>query len=158
MAKYNSVIVNAGAGGFGGPLTLVPDDKKNKVVNITGGVISPVSQKIAEMTGCELIDGFKTSVPEDEILCVIIDCGGTLRCGIYPKKRIFTINLNPTGASGPMAKFIKEDIYVSAVKEDCIKLSNSTATPNVAPAESEKTPDNVKSTYDTSKKSPNKLM
>lgn len=152
MAKYNSVVVNAGAGGFGGPLTLVPDDKKNKVVNITGGVISPVSQKIAEMTGCELIDGFKTSVPEDEILCVIIDCGGTLRCGIYPKKRIFTINLNPTGASGPMAKFIKEDIYVSAVKEDCIKLSNSTATPNVAPAEPEKTPDNVKSTYDTSKK------
>lgn len=99
MAQYKDVIVNAGAGGFGGPLVLKPDDKKNKVVNITGGVISPVSQKIAELTGCELVDGFKTSVPDDEILCVIIDCGGTLRCGIYPKKRIYTINLNPTGAS-----------------------------------------------------------
>ena len=106
MAQYKDVIVNAGAGGFGGPLVLKPDDKKNKVVNITGGVISPVSQKIAELTGCELVDGFKTSVPDDEILCVIIDCGGTLRCGIYPKKRIYTINLNPTGASGPMAKYL----------------------------------------------------
>lgn len=45
MAQYKDVIVNAGAGGFGGPLVLKPDDKKNKVVNITGGVISPVSQK-----------------------------------------------------------------------------------------------------------------
>ena len=36
MAQYKDVIVNAGAGGFGGPLVLKPDDKKNKVVNITG--------------------------------------------------------------------------------------------------------------------------
>ena len=151
MAQYKDVIVNAGAGGFGGPLVLKPDDKKNKVVNITGGVISPVSQKIAELTGCELVDGFKTSVPDDK-LCVIIDCGGTLRCGIYPKKRIYTINLNPTGASGPMAKYITEDIYVSAVKENCISYASAEDAANApkvaqAPAEEPK-----KSTYDTSKK------
>ncbi|MBR6906453.1 MAG: PTS sorbitol transporter subunit IIB, partial [Selenomonadaceae bacterium] len=96
MAEYKSVVVSAGAGGFGGPLTLQPTEKKNKIVNITGGVISPVSERLAEMTGCELVDGFKTRVPEDETLVVVIDCGGTLRCGIYPQKRIFTINLNPT--------------------------------------------------------------
>lgn len=155
MAEYKDVVVNAGTSGFGGPLVLKPDAKKNKVVNITGGVISPVSQRIAEMTGCELVDGFKTSVPEDEILCVIIDCGGTLRCGIYPKKRIYTININPTGASGPMAKFITPDIYVSDVKADCVKFASGeqAAAPasSEAPAE-QKAESAGKGSYDTSKK------
>ncbi|WP_304066763.1 PTS glucitol/sorbitol transporter subunit IIB [Megamonas hypermegale] len=152
MAQYKDVVVNAGPSGFGGPLVLKPTDKRNKVVNITGGIISPVSQKIAEMTGCELVDGFKTSVPDDEILCVIIDCGGTLRCGIYPKKRIFTINLNPTGASGPMAKFILPDIYVSAVKEDCIRYANAEDEVNAPKVEAAAPAQETKSSYDTSKK------
>lgn len=152
---YKSVVVNAGSSGFGGPLVLEPTEKKNKVVNITGGVISPVSEKIAELTGCELIDGFKTSVPDDEILCVVIDCGGTLRCGIYPKKRIFTINLNPTGASGPLAKFIKPDIYVSAVKVDNIKYASGETAAKVEPVKAEvaeASAETKKSSYDTSKK------
>ena len=78
MADYKAVVVKAGSGGFGGPLTLIPDGKKNKVVNITGGVMSQVAQRLAEMTGCELVDGFKTRVPDDEILVVVIDCGGIL--------------------------------------------------------------------------------
>ena len=90
MAEYKSVVVSAGSGGFGGPLTLTPDEKRHKIVNITGGVISDVALRLGEMTGAEVVDGFKTSVPEEEILAVVIDCGGTLRCGIYPQKRIFT--------------------------------------------------------------------
>ena len=152
MAQYKDVVVNAGPSGFGGPLVLKPTDKRNKVVNITGGIISPVSQKIAEMTGCELVDGFKTSVPDDVILCVIIDCGDTLRCGIYLKKRIFTINLNPTGASGPMAKFILPDIYVSAVKEDCIRYANAEDEANAPKVEAAAPAQETKSSYDTSKK------
>ena len=74
MADYKAVVVKAGSGGFGGPLTLIPDGKKNKIVNITGGVMSQVAQRLAEMTGCELVDGFKTRVPDDEILVVVIDC------------------------------------------------------------------------------------
>ena len=85
MADYKAVVVKAGSGGFGGPLTLIPDGKRNKVVNITGGVMSQVAQRLAEMTGCELVDGFKTRVPDDEILVVVIDCGGT-RLNIYDNK------------------------------------------------------------------------
>ncbi len=147
MAEYKSIIVSAGSGGFGGPLTLVPTEKKNKIVNITGGVISPVAIKLGEMTGCEVIDGFKTRVPEDETLVVVIDCGGTLRCGIYPQKRIFTINLNPTGPSGPLAAHITADIYVSAVKPDNLAFADGSAAPAPVPAEPAKKPK-----YDTSKK------
>ena len=147
MAEYKSVTVSAGAGGFGGPLVLTPTEKKNKIVNITGGVISPVSLRLGEMTGCEVVDGFKTKVPDDETLAVVIDCGGTLRCGIYPQKRIFTINLNPTGPSGPLAQHIKADIYVSAVKENNIAFTDG----SVAPAPAEEAPAK-KPKYDTSKK------
>lgn len=154
MADYKDVVVTAGSGGFGGPLVLHPDDKKNKIVNITGGVVSPVSQKLAEMTGCELVDGFKTSVPDDEVLAVVIDCGGTLRCGIYPQKRINTINLNPTGPSGPLAQYIKPDIYVSAVREKNLAFSDASATPAAtsAAAPSETVVPASQAKYDTSKK------
>lgn len=153
MAEYKSVVVSAGSGGFGGPLKLSPDEKKNKIVNITGGVISPVAIRLGEMTGCEVIDGFKTRVPEDETLVVVIDCGGTLRCGIYPQKRIFTINLNPTGPSGPLAQHIKADIYVSAVKPDNIAFADGSAAPVAVPAATDTPAENVKKPkYDTSKK------
>lgn len=138
MAEYKSVIVTAGSGGFGGPLTLTPTEKRNKIVNITGGVISEVALHLGELTGCEVVDGFKTRVPDDETLAVVIDCGGTLRCGIYPQKRIFTINLNPTGPSGPLAQHIKPDIYVSAVKPKDIALADGTAAAaEAAPAAAE---------------------
>lgn len=158
MAEYKDVIVTAGSGGFGGPLKLHPDVKQNKIVNITGGVISPVAKRLAEMTGCELVDGFKTSVPDDEILAVVIDCGGTLRCGIYPQKRIQTINLNPTGPSGPLAQYIKPDIYVSAVREKDLAFAEGQEVPiDHAPAEEQAAdtaaPGGVSGRhYDTSKK------
>lgn len=129
VTKYKSIIVNAGQGGFGGPLVISPTEEKNKVVYVTGGTRPDIADTIAELTGCELVDGFKTSVPEDEMACVIIDCGGTLRCGLYPKKRIMTINIMPTGQSGPLAMHITEDIYVSGVKPQNIELYEGAATP-----------------------------
>lgn len=137
--KYNSIKIVKGSGGFGGPLVVSPKEGKDKLVYITGGGAEPkIVKKIVELTGCTAVNGFKTSVPDEEIFLVIIDCGGTLRCGIYPQKRIPTINIMPVGPSGPLAKFIKEDIYVSSVGEDEI----SPASDEVVINSSEETEDN----------------
>lgn len=128
MSKYNAIKINKGQSGFGGPLTVKPTDEKNVLLYITGGGAKPdIVDKIVELTGCEAVNGFKTSVPEEQIFLVIIDCGGTLRCGIYPQKRIPTINVMPVGKSGPLAKFITEDIYVSAVGLDEIEPAGEVA-------------------------------
>lgn len=134
MAEYNAIKIVKGSGGFGGPLVVKPEEGKDKLVYITGGGAKPdIVDKIVELTGCEAVNGFKTSVPEKEIFLVIIDCGGTLRCGIYPQKRIPTINVMPVGKSGPMAKHITEDIYVSAVGVNQISDANGEPVNAAAP-------------------------
>ena len=125
MAEYRSIRVERGNGGFGGPLVITPTEQRNKVMFITGGGAEPEClDKIVELTGLTPVNGFKTNCPEEELALVIIDCGGTLRCGIYPKKGIPTINTNPVGKSGPMAKYITEDIYVSGVTSKQISLAD----------------------------------
>ena len=94
---YQSVKIVAGTGGWGGPLVLVPTEIRNKIVSVTGGGVHPLAAKIAEMTGCTAVDGFSTGVPDEEILLAVVDCGGTARCGVYPKKGILTANVLPVG-------------------------------------------------------------
>lgn len=124
---YNTIKITKGSSGWGGPLVLTPNETCNKVLCVTGGGIHPVAAKIAELSGCETVDGFKTTVPDEQILVAVVDCGGTARCGVYPKKRINTVNLVPVGAVGPLAQFIKEDIYVSDVKEGNIQVISEEA-------------------------------
>jgi PTS system glucitol/sorbitol-specific IIC component len=135
MAEYRAIRVEKGSGGFGGPLVIQGTEKKNKVMYITGGGVAPeILPRIVELTGLEPVNGFKTSAPEDELALVIIDCGGTLRCGLYPKKRIPTININPVGKAGPLAQFIKEDIYVSGVTNANIMPADGSEAPASADA------------------------
>ncbi|WP_196601980.1 PTS glucitol/sorbitol transporter subunit IIB [Pectinatus frisingensis] len=117
---YKSIIIRKGKSGWGGPLQITPTDIRNKVLCVTGGGIHPVAKKIAEMTGGTVVDGFSTGIPDEQIMVAVVDCGGTARCGVYPKKKIFTVNLTPVGKSGPLAQFMTEDIYVSDVTEKCI--------------------------------------
>ena len=117
---YKSVKIVAGKGGWGGPLILIPTETRCKVVSVPGGGIHPLAAKIAEVTGCTAVDGFTTGVPDEEILLAVVDCGGTARCGVYPKKRILTANVLPVGKTGPLAQFITKELYVSAVDLSCI--------------------------------------
>lgn len=101
---YRAITITRGSAGWGGPLTIKPTEKCYKVISVTGGGIHPVAAKIA-----------------------VVDCGGTARCGVYPKKKIFTVNLTAVGKSGPLAKFITEDLYVSDVTENCLKYADENA-------------------------------
>ena len=115
--EFRAVKVERGPQGWGGPLIIEPTAEKDKIVAVTGGGIPDVAQKIADLTGATVVDGFKRPPLESEIAAVIVDCGGTARAGVYPRKRIPTINLLPVGQAGPLAQFITEDIYVSGVRE-----------------------------------------
>lgn len=117
---YKSITIIKGSGGWGGPLLVQPTETRNKIVSVTGGGIHPLAIKIAEMTGCEAVDGFTTGISDQEILVAVVDCGGTARCGVYPKKKVLTVNLTPVGKVGPLAQFITEELYVSAVTERCL--------------------------------------
>jgi PTS system glucitol/sorbitol-specific IIB component len=118
MAEYKAVKVEAGRGGWGGPLVIKPTDQKPLIYSVTGGGIHPVAQRIADMTGGQPFDGFKSSAPFDKIACAVIDCGGTARVGVYPMKKVLTVDVHPTSPAGPLAAFIKEDLFVSGVKPD----------------------------------------
>ncbi|PAE86992.1 PTS glucitol/sorbitol transporter subunit IIB [Shouchella clausii] len=135
---YKAVFISKGSGGWGTGLRIEPKGKKTKVVSITGGGIHPVAQRIAELTGAEAVDGFKNSVPEDEMMCVVIDCGGTARIGLYPMKRIPTVDILASSPSGPLAKHIKEDIFVSGVTPKEVSLAEATEEKHdLAPTEEE---------------------
>ncbi|CAB3762601.1 PTS glucitol/sorbitol transporter subunit IIB [Paraburkholderia humisilvae] len=112
---YRTVKVVRGPNGWGGPLYIQPTPERNKIVAVTGGKIPELATRLAELTGAMVVDGFRNPPLESEMAAVVIDCGGTARCGVYPRKKIPTINLTPVGQSGPLAQFITEDVYVSGV-------------------------------------------
>ena len=117
--------VTAGDGGWGGPL-FIPITSDKKILYVTGGNRPEIIDYLCQLTGLEVVDGFKNILKDDEVALVVIDCGGTLRCGLYPKKNIFTLNIHATGKSGPLAEYINENIYVSSVKKSSFCISEST--------------------------------
>lgn len=119
---YKKVLVKKGPGGWGASLELEPAGKKNKVISITGGGIHPVAKKISDLCGAEVVDGFTNSVPESEVMAAVIDCGGTARIGVYPMKRIPTVDVLPSSPSGPLSQYITEDIFVSGVTLNDIEV------------------------------------
>lgn len=132
--SYTAVKVTKGRGGWGSGLTLLPTEENNIVISVTGGGIHPVAAKIAELSGAEVIDGFTNNVPDAKILCAVINCGGTARIGVYPKKRIPTVDVYPGEPGGPLAQFITDDIFVSAVTQNEVNLAAASDAPLVSAA------------------------
>ena len=121
--SYQTIKVEKGRGGWGKGLVLQPTDEKNVVLSVTGGGIHPVAARIAELSGAEAVDGFVNNVPDARVLCAVINCGGTARIGVYPKKRIPTVDIYPGEPGGPLAQFITDDIFVSAVTPAQVSLA-----------------------------------
>ena len=84
-----------------------------------------MARKIADSLGVPAIDAFKEKVEPENMIAVVIDCGGTARCGVYPKLNVMTINLHATPPAGPLMKFIKETNFVSGVTEKQIELTTA---------------------------------
>lgn len=126
--SYQTVKIAKGAGGWGDGLVLTPTEEKKVVLSVTGGGVHPVAAKIAELSGAEAVDGFNNHVADEQVLAVVINCGGTARIGVYPKKRIPTIDIYPGSPTGPLAQYITADIFVSDVGIKQISLATETDT------------------------------
>ena len=127
MTGYHTITITRGDGGYGGPLTVTPTEERQKVLYMTGGSTPPEPlARIIALSGMIPVNGNQETCPDEEVALAIIDCGGTLRCGIYPGKGIPTVNILATGKSGPLAKYMTEDLYVSAVTSECVSVCEST--------------------------------
>lgn len=127
----NTVLIPPGPGGYGKdcgcPLAAA------KVLSLTGREIHPVAIEIGALTESEIVNGFADIPPDNDILCVVINCAGSLRCGLYPQKGIPTINVLPTWRAGPLAHFITEDNYVSGVTMEQLVLVDTADVPESEP-------------------------
>ncbi len=121
------VKIERGPNGWGGPLLVSETETQHVVASVTGGGIHPLAQKAADLLGVKAVDGFSSKVEPDNIIVAFVDCGGTARCGVYPKMGVKTVDVLPIGPSGPLASFINENNFCSGVTLDTITLAEGEA-------------------------------
>ncbi len=119
---YRKVRIKKGPKGWGGPLVIECKPGRDLIYSVTGGGIHPVAARIAELTGGRAFDGFKSKAAFEEIAVAVIDCGGTARVGVYPMKKVKTVDIYPTSPSGPLFRFITEEFFVSGVRPEEIEI------------------------------------
>jgi glucitol/sorbitol PTS system EIIB component len=120
--KYRKVRIKKGPKGWGGPLVIEPKPGKDLIYSVTGGGIHPLAAKIAELTGGTPFDGFRSKAAFEQIAVAVIDCGGTARVGVYPMKKVPTVDIYPTSPSGPLFRFITEQLFVSGVRIEDLEV------------------------------------
>lgn len=121
------VKIEHGPNGWGGPLLVSETDTRTVVASVTGGGIHPLAQRTADLLGVKAVDGFNNKVAPETIIVAFVDCGGTARCGVYPKMGVKTVDVLPIGPSGPLARFINEDNFCSGVTPDKITIAEGEA-------------------------------
>ena len=121
------VKIEHGPNGWGGPLLVSETDTRTVVASVTGGGIHPLAQRVADLLGVKAVDGFSNKVAPETIIVAFVDCGGTARCGVYPKMGVKTVDVLPIGPSGPLARYINEDNFCSGVTPDRITIAEGEA-------------------------------
>ena len=119
---YKKVKIVHGPSGWGGPLIIEPKPGRDLIYSVTGGGVHPIAQRIADLSGGKPFDGFKSNAPFEQIAVAVIDCGGTARVGVYPMKKVPTVDIIGTKPAGPLFRFITADLFVSGVREDDITV------------------------------------
>ena len=120
--KYKKIRITRGPKGWGGPLVIECKPGRDLIYSVTGGGIHALAQYIADLTGGRPFDGFKSKAGFEEIAVAVIDCGGTARVGVYPMKKVPTVDIYNTSPSGPLIRFITEDLFVSGVRPEDIEV------------------------------------
>jgi len=120
--KYHKVRIKKGPKGWGGPLVIEPKPGRDLIYSVTGGGIHPLAQRIADLSGGRPFDGFRSKAGFEEIAVAVIDCGGTARVGVYPMKKVPTVDIYPTSPSGPLMRFITEQYFVSGVRPEDVEV------------------------------------
>ena len=119
---YRRVRIKRGPKGWGGPLVIEPKPGRDLIYSVTGGGIHPLAQHIADLTGGTPFDGFRSKADFSKIAVAVIDCGGTARVGVYPMKKVPTVDIYPTSPSGPLMRFITANLFVSGVRPEDVEL------------------------------------
>lgn len=120
--KYRKIRIKKGPKGWGKELVIEPKAGRDLVYSVTGGGIHPLAQHIADLCGGTPFDGFKSKAKFEEIAVCVIDCGGTARIGVYPMKKVPTVDIYPTSPSGPLMRFITEEFFVSGVRPEDVEV------------------------------------
>ncbi len=120
--KYHKIRIKKGPKGWGGPLVIEPKPGRDLIYSVTGGGIHPLAAKIAELSGGTPFDGFKSKAAFEQIAVAVIDCGGTARVGVYPMKKVPTVDIYPTSPAGPLFRFITEQFFVSGVRPEDVEV------------------------------------
>lgn len=121
------VKIEHGPNGWGGPLLVAETDTRTVVASVTGGGIHPLAKQTADLLGVKAVDGFNNKVAPETIIVAFVDCGGTARCGVYPKMGVKTVDVLPIGPSGPLAQYINENNFCSGVTPDGITIAEGEA-------------------------------